>query len=111
MKPEFLYKSTRQNYPGVDMMYRTNEGLLYGLQVTRQKNIRKIRISAVDDWLNSVGFKDLQKVRIVVIPSPRFADELRVEYEGNSEGYPELEVWQVPPDYNQQWIPDIHDLP
>jgi hypothetical protein len=80
-------------------MYKTEEGLLYGLQVTRQKATKEIKTTAVDNWLTIVGLKDhKEKVRIAVIPKPNLAEE----FNANS-GYPQLEVWKVPLDYCQQF--------
>ena len=102
MEPDVLYKSFKSTYPAVDMMYRTSEGFLYGLQITREKNRKEIATSAVDKWLNSIGWTDnMEKVRIAVIPKPDLAEELKVVYVGDGTGYPQLEMWKVPSDYGR----------
>ena len=102
MEPEVLYKTFKSTYPAVDMMYRTSEGFLYGLQITRGKNRKEIATSAVDKWLNSIGWTDnMEKVRIAVIPKPDLAEELKVVYVGDGTGYPQLEMWKVPSDYGR----------
>ncbi len=107
MESGSLYKSFKETYPAVDMMYKTDEGLIYGLQVTRLTNrTRKIKMSAVDEWLDTIGLKDnKENVRIVVISKPTLADDLKVEYEGvgNANAYPQIEVWKVPKDYCQKF--------
>ena len=106
MEPGVLYKSFEENYPAVEMMFKTEEeGTLYGLQVTRLQDVtRKIKTSAVDQWLKGMGFKDNKdKVRIAVIPKPALAEKFKVVYEGNGAGYPQLEVWKMPLDYSQQF--------
>ncbi len=105
MESEVVYKSFKDNYPAIDMMYKTKEGLIYGLQVTRLLDLtRKIKISAVDQWLDGIGLKDnKEKVRIAVIPKPALAEKFKAEYEGDGNGYPQLEVWKLPFDYSQQF--------
>ena len=103
MEPGVLYKPSRSNYPAVDMMSKTEEGLLYGLQVTRlQDGTRKVKVSAVALWLKSIGLMDrMDLIRIAVIQKPDLAAKFKVEYEGDSKGYPQLEVWKVPLDYGR----------
>jgi hypothetical protein len=105
MESGVLYKSLKDNYPAVDMMYKTEEGLIYGLQVTRLQDLtRKIKTSAVDQWLDAIGLKDnKEKVRIAVIPKPALAERLKAEYEGDGDGYPQLEVWKLPLDYSHEF--------
>jgi hypothetical protein len=105
MESGVLYKSFKDNYSAVDMMYKTGQGLLYGLQVTRQQDLtRKIKTSAVDEWLGAIGLKDNKEmVRIAVIPKPNLAEKFKAEYQGDGGGYPQFEVWKVPIDYNQQF--------
>ena len=103
MKPMVLYKPPSKIYPAVDMMYTTNEGVLYGLQVTRDKS-KKIKTSAVDKWLKSIDWGDnMDKVRIAVIPRPEFAGTFKAAYVGDSKGYPQFEVWKVPPKYGRSF--------
>jgi hypothetical protein len=104
MESGVLYKSFKGKYPAVEMMYKTKEGLIYGLQVTGlQDPTRKIKTSAVDQWLDAIGLKNnKEKVRIAVIPKPALAEKFKAEYEGDGNGYPQLEVWKVPFDYSQQ---------
>jgi hypothetical protein len=102
MESEVLYKSFKENYPAVEMMYKTKGGMLYGLQVTRQQDLtRKIKTSAVDQLLSAVGLKDRrEKIRIAVIPKPGLVEKFNAVYVGEAEGYPQLELWSVPPDYS-----------
>ena len=107
MKPMALYKLVKDDYPAIGMMYKTEEGLLYGLMVVSpqdgSKSI-KIKTSAVDKWLDNIGFEDdREKVRIAVIPRPPLADEFEADYEGDETGYPQLELWKVPRDYGQSF--------
>ena len=100
MKPMVIYKLVKDDYPAIGMMYKTEEGWLYGLMVVSpqdgSKSI-KIKTSAVDKWLDNIGFEDdREKVRIAVIPRPPLADEFEAEYEGDETGYPQLELWKVP---------------
>ena len=98
-----LYKPLNSNYPAIDMMYKTKDGLVYGLQVTRQEEpTRAIKTSAVDTWLEDIGMKsNMDKVRIAVIPRPDLAEKFKAKYEGDGSGYPQLEQWKVPGDYGQ----------
>ena len=107
MKPMALYKLVKDDYPAIGMMYKTEEGLLYGLMVVSphdgSKSV-KIKTSAVDKWLDNIGFEDdREKVRIAVIPRPPLADEFDAEYEGDGTGYPLLELWKVPLDYGRSF--------
>ena len=103
MEAGVLYKSFNNDYPAVEMMYKTEEGLVYGLHVTRSYATRVIKPHAVDQWLDAIGLKDeKEKVRIAVIPEPSFATLVESEYEGDMSGYPQLEVWKVPADYSQE---------
>ena len=102
MEAGVLYKSFNNDYPAVEMMYKTEEGLVYGLHVTRSYATRVIKPHAVDQWLDAIGLKDeKEKIRIAVIPEPKFAEELESEYGGDVRGYPQLEVWKVPTYYGQ----------
>ena len=102
MEAGVLYKSFNNDYPAVEMIYKTEEGLVYGLHVTRSYATREIKPRAVDQWLDAIGLKDeKEKVWIAVIPEPKFAKTLDAEYEGDMRGYPQLEVWKVPADYGQ----------
>ena len=104
MVPGVLYRSTKSNFPAVDMMLRTEDGLLYGLQVTRQEQNRTIETDAVDNWLKSVEMDNsMEKVRIAVIPKPALADNFKAKYDRNVSGYPLLEVWKLPSDYGQRF--------
>ena len=112
MTPMVLYKPLSKIHPAVDMMFKTEEGLLYGLQVTRKDSTtRKIGTSTVDKWLESIGWRDsMKKVRIAVVPKPKLADtktkkkpdrasylaeKLKVVYEGDGKGYPPLDAGSV----------------
>ena len=98
-----LYKPLNSNYPAIDMMYK-KDGLVYGLQVTREEDLtRTIKTSAVDTWLKDIGMENnMDKVRIAVIPRPDLAEESKAKYVGKKgSGYPQLEVWKVPGDYGQ----------
>jgi len=105
MKTEVLYKSLNGNYPAVDLMFKTNEGFLYGLQITRRQDKRRqIEGSAVDKWLKLVDMKDRTKVRIVVIPKPELAEKFTVGYDPTdptdpTSHPPTLELWWIPRDY------------
>ncbi len=103
MEAKVLYKPHKSNYPAIDMMYKKN-GLVYGLQVTRQEDrTRMIKTSAVDAWLEDIGMENnMDKVRIAVIPRPDLAGESKAKYEGDGRGYPQLEMWKVPPKYGRQ---------
>ena len=105
MEKKSLYKPRKRNYPAVDMMYKTKDDLLYGLQVTRQEDLtRTILTSAVDKWLEDIGMKNkMKKVRIAVIPRSKNADETKAKYDSDASGYPQLEVWKVPKDYGQHF--------
>ena len=104
MVPGVLYRSTKGNFPAVDMMLRTEDGLLYGLQVTRLEQNRTIVTAAVDNWLKSVEMNNsMEKVRIAVIPKPALADNFKAKYDSNISGYPLLEVWKLPSDYGQRF--------
>ena len=120
MEPDVLYKSLVSTHPAVDMMYKTADGLLYGLQVTTQEGpTKEIATTAVDKWLESIDWRDsMEKVRIAVVPKPKRADtkkkkkpdlapylaeKLKVVYEGDGKGYPPLEVWKVPSDYGRSF--------
>lgn len=119
MTPMVLYRPLSKTHPAVDMMYKTKEGLLYGLQVTRKDSTtRTIGTTTVDKWLDSIKWRDsMEKVRIAVVPKPKLADmkkkkpdlephlaeRLKVVFEGDGEGYPPLEVWKVPPDYGRSF--------
>ena len=102
-----LIRLSKGGYPGFSMMYKTEEGLLYGLMVVRSRDQAKsikIKTSTVDKWLESIGFEgDREKVRVVVIPSPVLADDFKAEYEGDGNGYPQLEVWKLPLDYRSSF--------
>ena len=102
MEAGVLYKSFNNDYPAVEMMYKTEEGLVYGLHVTRSYATRVIKPHTVDQWLDAIGLKDeKEKVRIAVIPEPSFATHLEAKYDGDMSGYPQLEVWKVPSNYGQ----------
>ena len=84
-------------------MYK-KDGLVYGLQVTKQQDpTREIKTSAVDTWLKDIGMENkMKKVRIAVIPRPDLAEESKAKYVGKKgSGYPQLELWKVPKDYGQ----------
>ena len=102
---KFLYKPRKRNYPAVDMMYKTKDDLLYGLQVTRQEDLtRTILTSAVDKWLEDIGMKNkMKKGRIAVIPRSKNADKTKAKYDSDASGYPQLEVWKVPKDYGKHF--------
>jgi hypothetical protein len=99
-----LYRSLKENYPAVDMMFKNYEGIVYGIQVTRQQDLtRMIKATAVYKWLKTIGLEGKkEKVRIAVIPKPTLAEDFKAEYEGGDDGYPQLEVWKLPLDYSQQ---------
>lgn len=103
MKSGVLYELSKDDHPAVGMMYKTQEGLIYGLLVTRpQDHTRSIKIktTAVDKWLDAIGVTDAkEKVRIAVIPPHPLAEKFKAEYEGDGNGYPQLEVWKLPYDY------------
>ena len=102
MEAGVLYKSFNNDYPAVEMIYTTEEGLVYGLHVTRSYATRVIKPHAEDQWLDTIGLKDEEeKVWIAVIPEPSFATHLEAKYGGDVSGYPQLEVWKVPSDYGQ----------
>lgn len=102
MKEMVLYKPLNKNFPAVDMMYK-KDGLLYGLQVTTQKGLTKeITTSAVGKWLKAIEFEDsMVKVWIAVIPRPKYAEKFKGKFKGEGSEYPQLEVWRVPPKYDQ----------
>jgi hypothetical protein len=101
MKSRVLYKSFKENYPAVDMMYKTKDGLLYGLQVTRQQNpTGKVEISALKKWLDAVSLKDRkEKIRIAVIPKPSLADTFQIDHPRGFKN--QMEIWKIPLDYSQ----------
>jgi hypothetical protein len=104
METGVLYKSFKQNFPAIDMMFKSEDGFIYGIHVTRKQDLsRKITTSAVDEWLDVIDLKNAKdKVRIAVIPKPNLVESFKAEYEGDaSDGYPELEVWKVPLDYGR----------
>ena len=104
MKVGFLYRSLNENHPAIDMMFKTEGGLVYGLQVTRQQNpTRKFKTTAVDKWLEAIDMKNnMENFRIAVIPRPDLAGKTKAEYEGDGNGYPRFEVWKVPSDYGRR---------
>ena len=104
MEPDVLYKSLKSTHPAVDMMYKTADGLLYGLQVTTQEGpAKEIATTAVDKWLESIDWRDsMEKVRIAVVPRATKADTSKGKFTGGGSGYPQLEVWKVPLDYGRQ---------
>ena len=104
MKKGVLYKSLEATFPAVDMMYKAESELLYGLQVTRQQKLtRTISTSAVDKWLDAIGMKNMGNVRIAVIPRPDNAEKTTAKYERDGSGYPLLEVWKLPLDYSRRF--------
>ena len=97
MKEMVLYKPLNANYPAIDMMYRAKNGLVYGLQVTRQQEpTRTFETSTVNKWLKDISMENnMDKVRIAVIPRPDLAEEFKAKYDSDVSGYPQLEVWKV----------------
>lgn len=105
MEEMVLYKPLKSNHPAVDMMYRTKGGLVYGLQVSRQQELTSIiKTRAVDKWLKEIGMKNnMDLVRIAVIPRSKNAEESKAKYDRDVSGYPQLELWKLPPEYGQQF--------
>jgi hypothetical protein len=104
MKPGVLYKSLKENFAAVDMMYKTEDGLLVGIQVTRlQESKRTIKANAVDMWLNSIGIRRINRshVCIAVIPRPKASSKFKAMYDIPCVGYPEIEIWGVPSNYDR----------
>ena len=103
MEPEVLYKSLKRNFPAVDMMYKTKEGVLFGLQVTRDSS-KTIGTKAVIKWLEAIDMKNnTEKVRIAVIPNPDLAEKFKVAYDDDDYGYPQLELWKLPRKYDRSF--------
>jgi hypothetical protein len=108
MEPRVLYRSLKENYPAVDMMYKTDDGMLVGIQVTRlQESTRTVKRDAVDSWLDSVGLGgriDRSNVSIAVVPRPSIASEFTAYYDVPCVGYPDIEIWSIPSDYSSSAI-------
>jgi len=114
MQTNVLYVSLNPNFNCVDMMYKTEEGGLIGLQVTRQKpKKKKLSWSALNQFLEAIDFpKDKAALlRFVLIPLPSNAEHATLELEDMPIDSKETcdsfrhvmdkyEVWKLPDDYN-----------
>jgi hypothetical protein len=104
MEAGVLYKSLKENFAAVDMMFKTEDGFLVGIQVTRlHESVRKIKANSVDIWLDSLGIGriDRSHVRIAVVPRPKASSKFRAIYDLPCVGFPDIEIWGVPSDYSR----------
>lgn len=133
MEPRVLYMSLNPKYPFFDSMYKTDEGELVGIQVTREKNSSKdCTLSALQSCLKKIDFPDDQipHIRTVLVPLPSNADTAKLNMNLNmspkepSEGETKeeknirearvqqlwrvldrYEVWKVPTNYGNRFNP------
>lgn len=108
MDDDVLYYSLNSNYPLVDMIYKSSDGCVTGIQVTRRdKGKRVIKHGPMEKFLKKINLENHKKLCLVLCPKPADAEEaeltfsddvVEVNYEVN------YEVWKIPPTYNQTYV-------
>ena len=124
MEPWVLYVSLNPNFPMCEMMYKTEQGCLMLLQVTRQKN--PIKMAARIAWekcMKQIAMPSdkLHLVKTILIPHPQYANEASLTVKNEKEvsanvyetdslswGLRKYEVWKIPANYERNFNSTFH---
>jgi hypothetical protein len=82
MEAGVVYHPTEKNYPAAGFMFKTGDGRLVCVQVTRQltSDIKEVKAAMVLELLKRVGLSaaDTDKLDFVLVPRPKMQDKARL---------------------------------